>query len=95
MSDHGNLMSVSTPVVGAPCGATRDQRPQDAVLSAVRFVKRWVDQDVRRTIARLEAGPMVALQLGLLFRVTSCCGGRIGGSVPPECHADWVESDAR
>ena len=42
-----------------------------AVLSAVRFMERWGDQDVRRTLARLDAGEMVELPLGLLFRVSS------------------------
>lgn len=41
------------------------------VLSAVRFMERWGDDDVRRAIARLDAGQMVELQLGLLFRVSS------------------------
>ena len=38
-----------------------------AALSAVRFMDRWNDDEVRRTIARLDAGEVVELDLGLLF----------------------------
>ena len=38
-----------------------------ATLSAVRFMERWSDDEVRRTIARLDSGEVVEIDLGLLF----------------------------
>ena len=45
-----------------------DLNREYAVLSAVRFMNRWSDEDVCQAIARLDAGETVDLQLGLLFR---------------------------
>lgn len=41
-----------------------------AALSAVRFMDDWSDDEVRRAIARLDAGEVVSIYLGLLFQAT-------------------------
>lgn len=44
-----------------------DLNREYAALSAVRFMDRWSDNEVRRTMARLDAGEAVEIDLGLLF----------------------------
>ena len=48
-----------------------------AVLSAVRFMDRWNNDEVRRTITRIETGDVVEFDVGLLFHglPTQECGG--------------------
>lgn len=42
-----------------------------AALSAVRFMDRWSDAQVRQTIAQIDAGRVVDIYLGLLFQASS------------------------
>ena len=51
-----------------------------AVLSAVRFMDRWSDEDVRRTIARLDAGEVVEIEDGSLPIDADRATGRVGGA---------------
>ncbi len=41
-----------------------------AALSAVRFMDRWSDAEVRQTIAQIDAGEVVDIYLGLLFQAS-------------------------
>lgn len=39
-----------------------------AALSAVRFMDGWSDEEVRATVARIDAGETIEIDLGLLFQ---------------------------
>ena len=56
-----------------------------AVLSAVRFMDRWNNDEVRRTITRIETGDVVEFDVGLLFHglSTQGCGGHSIPGAPP------------
>ena len=45
-----------------------DLNREYTALSAVRFMDQWSDDEVRRAVARLDAGEVVEIYLGLLFR---------------------------